>query len=112
MDSNFVFHSLEQWLSTLEYTEDVPGYFFSDSDLYFKIEYNPRELCRRCWFDEDGHLHTKNISAYWIPRLTVTEEIDGTVYSVTGSYESEDSFIRKLECITVKKFTEKLEGQQ
>lgn len=54
----------------------------------------------------------KNISAYWIPELTLTEEIDGTIYTVTGSYEGEESFLRKLERITAKKFTEKMEGQE
>ena len=33
-----------------------------------------------------------NLSACWIPKLTVTEEIGGTVYSVTGSCEGEQSF--------------------
>ena len=54
----------------------------------------------------------KNISAYWIPELTLTEEIGGTVYTVTGSYEGEESFVRKLERITAKKFAEKMEGQE
>lgn len=38
-------------------------------------------------FDEAGRIHVRNLSAYWIPELTVTEEIGGTVYTVTGSYE-------------------------
>ena len=104
---------LEQWLSTLTCPEDdAPGYYFSDPDPYFKMERKPRELRQNCWFDEDGHLHAKNISAYWIPELTVTEEISGTVYTVTGSYEGTESFLRRLERITAKKFTEKMEGQQ
>jgi len=48
----------------------------------------------------------------WIPELTVTEEINGTIYTVTGSYHGEESFLRKLERITTKKFTEKLETRQ
>ena len=60
-------------------------------------------------FDGNGNLTVKNLSAYWIPELTVREEIAGTVYTVTGSYEGTASFVRKLERITARKFTEKLE---
>ena len=31
---------------------------------------------------------------------------------IDGSYEGEESFLRKLERITAKKFTEKMEGQE
>ena len=64
------------------------------------------------WFDEDGRIHVKNLSAYWIPPLTITKEISGTVYTVTGSFEGTESLIRKLERITAKKFTEKVEDSQ
>lgn len=103
---------LEQWLDTLEVEDAIPCYYFSNPDPYFKLERKRGELRRNCWFDENGHLHTKNISAYWIPKLTLTEEIDGTIYTVTGSYGGEESFLRKLERITAKKFTEKLEVQE
>ena len=63
-------------------------------------------------FDDDGNIHVKNTSAYWIPELTVIEEISGTIYTVTGSYEGEDSFIRKLERIASRKFTNQLGGHQ
>lgn len=61
-------------------------------------------------FDEAGRIHVRNLSAYWIPELTVTEEIGGTVYTVTGSYEGMESFVRRLERITVKKFAERMEA--
>ena len=48
--------------------------------------------------------HVKNLSAYWIPELTVTEVIHGTLYTVTGSYEGTGSFLRKLERIAAKIF--------
>ncbi len=60
-------------------------------------------------FDEEGRIHVRNLSAYWIPELTVTEEIGGTVYTVTGSYEGTESFVRRLERITAKKFAETME---
>lgn len=103
---------LEQWLDTLEYTQTVPEYYFSAPDPYFKWEHTKKTLRSSCWFDDGGHLHTKNLSAYWIPELAVVEEISGAVYTVTGSYEGTESFLRKLERITAKKFTEKMEGHE
>ena len=104
---------LDQWIDSLETEDDsIPEFHFSNPDHYFKITPSTEPKTRNFWFDEDGHIHVKNISAYWIPELTLTEEIDGTIYTVTGSYEGEESFLRKLERITAKKFTEKMEGQE
>ena len=36
--------------------------------------------------NKNGHIHVKNLSAYWIPELTAAEVIAGTLYTVTGSY--------------------------
>ena len=90
-----------------EHQLDPEGFYFSELESL-----PPERAERRFFWGEDGHIHVKNISAYWIPELTLTEEIDGTIYTVTGSYEGEESFLRKLERITAKKFTEKLEGQE
>lgn len=103
---------LEQWINTLEIEDSIPGFYFANFDPYFKITPTTEPKNKNFWFSEDGHIHVKNISAYWIPELTLTEEIDGTIYTVTGSYEGEESFFRKLERITAKKFTEKLEVQE
>ena len=106
---------LKQWLSSLTVPEDdeMPCYYFSESDPYLKHEpLDPDRVVRDISFDDDGNIHIKNTSAYWIPVLTVTEEISGTIYTVTGSYEGEDSFIRKLERITSRKFTNQLGGHQ
>ena len=104
---------LDQWIDSLEIeVEGIPEYYFSNPDPYFKITPTTEPKNKNFWFGEDGHIHVKNISAYWIPELTFTEEIGGTIYTVTGSYEGEESFVRKLERITDKKFTEKLEGQE
>ena len=63
---------------------------------YLKHEpLDPNRIVRDISFDDDGNIHIKNTSAYWIPELTVTEEISGTIYTVTGSYEGDDSFIRE-----------------
>ena len=104
---------LDQWIDSLEIEEEgIPECYFSNPDPYFKITSTTEPKNKNFWFGEDGHIHVKNISAYWIPELTLTEEISGTIYTVTGSYEGEKSFLRKLERITAKKFTEKMEGQE
>ncbi len=93
--------------------DEPTEYYFSCSDPYLKPQpLAPDRVRHNSYFNEAGHLCVKNISAFWIPELTVTEVIHGTTYTVTGSYEGEDSFLKKLERITAKKFTEKIkEGQ-
>ena len=59
--------------------------------------------------DENGIRHVKNESAYWIPEITISEEIGGTVYTVTGTYEGEATFVRKLERIMARKFAKEME---
>ena len=106
---------LKQWLSSMTVPEDdeIPCYYFSASDPYLKHESLSEDHPRRnIRFDEYGNIVVKNISAYWIPELTVTEEISGTIYTITGSYEGEDSFIRKLERIASRKFANQLGGHQ
>ena len=93
--------------------DELTEYYFSCSDPYLKPQPLPPDHVRHnCYFNEDGHLCVKNISAFWIPELTVTEVIKGDVYTVTGSFEGTASFVQKLERITAKKFTEKMEEQE
>lgn len=93
--------------------DEPTEYYFSCSAPYLKPQPLPPDHVRHnCYFNEDGHLCVKNISAFWIPELTVTEVIHGTTYTVTGSYEGTESFVRKLERITAKKFTEKMEDSE
>ncbi len=88
-------------------------YYFGNTDPYLKPTFQLTDCPRKnYWIAEDGSIHTKNLSAYWIPELTITEEISGTVYTVTGSYEGTGDFIRKLERIIAKNFSEKMEDSQ
>ena len=106
---------LKQWLSsvTVPKDDDISCYYFSASDPYLKHEPIPADHPRRnIRFDENGNIVVKNISAYWIPELFLTEATTAEIYTVTGSYEGEDSFIRKLERITSRKFTNQLGGHQ
>lgn len=54
-------------------------------------------------FSNDGHIRVKNLSAYWIPKITLKRKIHSTTYIVTGSYEGTDCFTRKLERIMERK---------
>ena len=56
----------------------------------------------------DGHMTAHNISAYWLPEIPIQEVIHGTVYTVTGSYEGNQPFIKKLERIMAKQFAEEI----
>ena len=106
---------LKQWPSslTVPYDNEIPCCYFSASDPYQKHEPMQENRPRRnIRFDENGNIVVKNISANWILELAVTEEVSGTIYTVTGSYEGEDSFIRKLERIASRKFTNQLGGHQ
>ena len=104
---------LTQWFDSLESADPVPEYYFSNPDPYAKVEPIPYEQRRHDFsFDTEGNIRVKNLSAYWIPELTITEVIHGTVYTVTGSYEGTESFVRKLERITSKKFAESLEDSK
>ena len=40
----------------------------------------------------------------------MAEEIGGTVYTVTGSYEGTENFVRRLERIAAKNFLETMEA--
>lgn len=79
---------------------------YSNPDPYFKIEpLSDDRPSHNIRFDEDGHIHVKNLSAWWIPDLAIEREIGGTVYTVTGSFDGEECMLRKLERISAKKFT-------
>ena len=104
---------LEEWMNNLESSsEEIPCYYFSNPDPYAKCEVSHRELPEECFFDEEGNIHVKNISAYWIPEFTMTQEIAGTVYKVSGSYNGIDSLTKKIERMLAEKLNEKLEDDQ
>lgn len=67
---------------------------------------------RNFWIGEDGHIHVKNLSAFWLPEFTLQKEIGGTVYTITGSYDGTEPLNRKMERIMAEKFTEKMEDSE
>ena len=55
--------------------------------------------------NEHDQIITPNLSAFWLPEMTVREVIHSTTYIVTGSYEGQEPFTRKLERILSRRFT-------
>ena len=88
-------------------------YNFSNPDPYLKPQPLPPDHPRHnCYFNEDGHLCVKNLSAFWLPEFTLQKEIGGTVYTVTGSYDGVETLDRKMERVMGEKFTEKMEDSE
>ena len=63
---------------------------------------------KKALFTEDGHIRVKNLSAFWLPELTLQKEISGTIYSVTGTYDGMGMLDKKMERIVAEKFAEEL----
>ena len=102
---------IEEW-EQQEYTEPEE-YYFSNPDPYFKPAPLPPDHPRHnFWFDEDGRIHVKNLSAFWLPEFTLQKEIGGTIYTVTGSYDGTETLDRKMGRIMAEKFTEKMEDSK
>lgn len=93
--------------------DELTEYYFSCSDPYLKPQPLPPDHVRHnCYFNEDGHLCVKNLSAFWLPEFTLQKEIGGTLYTVTGSYDGTETLDKKMERIMCEKFTEKKEEQE
>ena len=50
-------------------------------------------------FDENGNIVVKNLSTFWLPEVTIVDEIGGAEYTVTGSYEGTETLDKKLKRI-------------
>ncbi len=86
--------------------EEIPTYCFSDPDPYFEREPLPADHeDHEKQIDETGTLHVQNFSADELPEITLTKEIGGTVYTVTGSYDGIELLDIKLERIMEQNMT-------
>ena len=93
-----------EWLRGL--FEEDPEQNEIPFDPYLKIQRTSETPKRSSVYrDENGNLHCWNISAYQIPSISLTEEISGTVYTVTGRFEGSQNMLRKLERITAQNFS-------
>lgn len=78
-------------------TAPIPEYYFSNPDPYAKVEPRPDDAPKRDFsFDENGNIVVKNPSAFWLPEITITEEIGGTEFTITGSYTGTEPLHKKL----------------
>ena len=94
-----------EYLEMIESWEDdeddgdgsIPELYFSRPDPYAKPDPLPDDQPRRDYrIDKQGRIVVRNPSAWWIPEMKLVEEIDGTVYTVTGSYEGTEMLDQKL----------------
>ena len=84
----------------------------SENEIYFKRQPLTEEQKKHeSYIDESGNLHVKNLSAFWIPELTTVEKAGHTTYTVTGSYEGQESFLKKLERIVAQNAQKKFEDE-
>ena len=82
-----------------EYGE-IHSFVFSNPDPYAKVEPRPDDAPKREFsFDEKGNIVVKNPSAFWLPQIEIVNEIGGTEYTVTGSYDGEETLSSKLKRI-------------
>ncbi len=88
---------VEPAIDTQPQPDEIPGYHFTRTDAYARCvplpDGHPKHKIR---FDEEGHIIVKNPSACWLPDMTIQREIDGTIYSVTGSYDGDETLDEKL----------------
>ena len=82
-----------------EYGE-IHSFVFSNPDPYAKVEPRPDDAPKRDFtFDEKGNIVVKNPSAFWLPQVTIVDEVGGTEYIVTGSYDGTETIDKKLKRI-------------
>ena len=90
----------EEQIASGEHNEKVPESYFSNPDPYAKVEPRPDDAPKRdIKFDENGNIVVKNPSAFWLPEVTIVDEIGGAEYTVTGSYEGTETLDKKLKRI-------------
>lgn len=80
--------------------EEIRSFVFTNADPYAKVEPRPDDAPRRNFsFDEKGNIVVKNPSAFWLPQVTIVDEVGGTEYTVIGSYDGTESLDKKLKRI-------------
>ena len=77
--------------------DSIPELYFSRPDPYAEHAMRQDDQRSRNYrVDEQGRIVVRNLDAWWIPEMKIMEEIDGTVYTVTGSYEGTEMLDQKL----------------
>ena len=100
----------EEWFSQISQVSENTCLKFSEPDPYTKcVRSTEIQKSAAAKMDANGNIHAGNISAYWIPQITLQREIGGTVYTITGYYEGKTDFLRKLERMTVDRMRRTME---
>lgn len=77
--------------------EEIRSFIYTNPDPYVKVEPRPDDAPKRDFsFDEKGNIVVKNPSAFWLPEITITEDIGGTEFTITGSYTGTEPLHKKL----------------
>ena len=77
--------------------DSIPELYFSRPDPYAEHAMRQDDQRSRSYrIDEQGRIVVRNLSAWWVPEMKIMEEIDGTLYTVTGSYEGTEMLDQKL----------------
>ncbi len=80
--------------------DQIQTFYFSNHDPYAKVAPRPDDAPKReVSFDEKGNIVVKNPSAFWLPDVKIVDEVGGTEYTVTGSYEGTETLDKKLKRI-------------
>lgn len=80
--------------------EEVHSFVFSNPDPYAKVEPRADDAPKREFsFDKKGNIVVKNPSAFWLPDVKIVEQVGGTEYTITGSYEGTETLDKKLKRI-------------
>ena len=75
----------------------IPELYFSRPDPYAKcVPLSDGQRRYNYRIDEHGRIVVRNLDAWWIPEMKIMEEIDGTIYTVTGSYVGTEILDQKL----------------
>ena len=89
---------IESWEDDKDDGNDsIPELYFSRPDPYAEHAMRQDDQRSRNYrVDEQGRIVVRNLDAWWIPEMKIIEEIDGTLYTVTGSYEGTELLDQKL----------------
>lgn len=66
----------KEWLNQIEQVSDADCSLLSEPDPYTKFVCSPEiQKSAAAKMDANGYIHAGNISAYWIPQITLQREI-------------------------------------
>ena len=67
--------------------------------IHQKQEEHPTMNGTKFTLESDGRISVPNLSAYWLPDLTIKEVIKGSTYTISGEYVGTECIVPKLKRI-------------